>query len=200
MADLWQYFKNLFKESEESSSIKPFIHEVIERSVSEQADYQQWKKTLSRQRLLDWLNDQYVQWLINKDQLDESIDFLNTPSSKGFVIHFNKTRYPRQEIIHFFDFLKEQVLTLGYKTYLSDTRTYSKGNFMETIQRHYLKPPTLARPQPDGQFNQRFGNISIELQEKNDEIVNLKFRANSYKDRMITEAESFKELMAGLRG
>ena len=39
MSDLWQYFKKMFKASENSSPNEPFIHEVIERSQEEIANY-----------------------------------------------------------------------------------------------------------------------------------------------------------------
>jgi hypothetical protein len=39
MAGLWNYLKGLFEETETSSPTKPAVHELIERSPDEQADY-----------------------------------------------------------------------------------------------------------------------------------------------------------------
>ena len=198
MPDFWQYFKQLFSASEESTSSNPFIHELIERSPEELANYDQWKKTLSRHRLLNWLNEQHVQSMVNPADLDQAMDFLNTPSSKGFVIHFQKTRYPRQEITHFFDYLKERIMEMGYKSYVSDTRSYHKNGKVETVQHHYLKPSIYKQIGTGEKINQRYGNISIELMEQNDQIIDLKFRANSYRDHKFQDADSFNELMQAL--
>lgn len=193
MADLWDYFKNLFQKAEESSPSRPLIHEVIERSEEEKADYQHWKKTLVCRRLQDWLHDQYAVFRVAPEHIDEGLDFLNTPSSKGFVIHFNKTRYSRRDVTHFFDFLKEQVLALDYRTQVSDLRTYERTGWVETIERHYLKPrPDFMR---EGKYKQKFGNVMIELELRNDRVHNLRFRATSYQDHLFEEARGFEDLM-----
>ncbi len=60
MASIWQQVKELFERAEESSPAHPAVHELIERSSEEQLDYERWKDTLAKQRLLDWLLDQYA--------------------------------------------------------------------------------------------------------------------------------------------
>ncbi|MEM8909545.1 MAG: hypothetical protein AAGD05_16985 [Bacteroidota bacterium] len=198
MAEFWKKIKSLFSASEQSSPSQPVIHEVIERTPGEQADYQQWKKTLASRRLLDWLNGQYIAYSHDPEHTDESIDFLNTPSSKGFVIHFHQTRYPAREVTHLFDYLKEKVLDMEYRTYLSDYRTYNRPKWVETVQRHYLKPPNNFRKLSKEKLQQKFGNITIELLFRNEQIHNLKFSATAYRDRLFEDAEEFKKLMQGL--
>ena len=150
--------------------------------------------------MLNWLNEQYVQFLVNPDHIDEAIDFLNTTSSKGFVIHFRQTRYPKSEVTHLFDLLKEKVLDLGYRSYVSDSRTYGKNEWVENLQRHYLKPPTNLRKavSKDEKFDQRFGNITIELLTRDDQIFHLKFSATGYRDHLFSEVEDFRDLMQGI--
>jgi len=197
MDNIWNYFKNLFNKAEESSPSQPLIHEMIQRSETERADYQRWKNTLVCRRLLDWLNDQYAIYRVAPEDIGEALDFLDTPSSKGFVIHFHKTRYSKRDATHFFDFLKEQVLALEYRPQISDLRTYNRNNWVETVERHYLKPgPTLRKQQQaDGRFLQKYGNITIELELRNEQVFNLRFRATSYKDSLFNEPQEFKELM-----
>lgn len=193
MSNLWNQFKNLFKEAEQSSPSKPLIHELIERNEAEIKDYTFWKNTLVRRRLIDWLNDQYAIYLHQPENIDEALDFLNTPSSKGFVIHFHRTRYSRRDVTHFFDYLKERVLGLNYRIQISDTRTYNRPMWVETVQRHYLKPkPNFERK---GKINQQFGNVTIEFELRNDVAHYLKFQATSYKDYQFDDARDFKELM-----
>jgi len=193
----WKKIKNIFQAAEESSSINPTIHELIKRTPEEIKNYELWKNTLASRRLTDWLQNEYITFLTSPNNVDKSIDFLNTPSSKGFVIHFSRTQYRLDEITFFFDFLKEKVNELSYRTYVSDTRTYPKNDFVETIQRHYLKPSLYLKAK--GQKTQQaFGNINIELLLKNDKVVNLKFSATSYSDHMFEDADDFDELMKAI--
>jgi hypothetical protein len=194
--DIYAYFKSLFRQSRESSPSKPLIHEMINRSEAEQQDYIQWKDTLVARRLRDWLAEQYVIFLHQPGELSEAVDFLDTPSSKGFVIYFHHTGYTLREAVHFFDFLKERVLLQDYRTQISDLRTYERPNWVETVQRHYLKP----RPLTDeaGKLRQRFGNITIELILRNDRPHQMRLRATAYKDHLFQEPEEFKQLFAAL--
>lgn len=193
MKDIWDYFKGLFQKAEQSSSSNPYLHELIERTEQEKAAYAVWKGSLSHRRMMDWLYDQYAIWQVLPDDTDQAIDFLNTPSSKGFVVHLAKKEYPKRETIHLFDYLKEQVLTLNYKPQISDTRTWSQNSWVETVERHYLKPrPSWAA---EKKFDQRFGNVTIELTFRNDVPHHLKFRATSYTDHLYAQAEDFKKLM-----
>jgi len=199
MDKLWSYFKNLFQQAEESSPSKPLIHEMITRSDEEREDYEFWKNTLVRRRLLDWLNEQYATYRVNHERVDEAVDFLDTPSSKGFVVHFNQTRYSQRDVTHFFDYLKEKVLSMSYRTQISDLRTYNRAGWVESIQRHYLKPGlSIRQPGEDGKFTQKFGNIMIELELRDDTVHNLRFRATVYKDRLFKEPAAFKDLMLAL--
>lgn len=193
MADIWEYFKGLFSKAETSSPSKPLIHEMIARSEKEKQDFEFWKKTLVCKRLLNWLNEQHILFRSGSENVDRAVDFLNTPSSKGFVIYFGDTGYSQRDSVHFFDLLKEQVLRLNYRTQLSDLRAYERPQWVESVQRHYLKP----RPgqNEEGQFLQRFGNITIELTSHDDQIQNLKFRATTYKDYQYQEADTFEQLL-----
>lgn len=196
MADFWEYFKSLFQKASKSSPSNPLIHELIERSPADLEDYGRWKDTLVRRRLQAWLADQYAIFRVLPSDIDEAMDFLNTNSSKGFVIYFHKTQYSLRDITHFFDFLKEQVRALDYKVQISDRRTYTKGEIVESVERHYLKPRPGDLTQE--KLNQRFGNISIELTLRNEKPYHLKLRATIYKDSMFKEGEDFKGLMQAI--
>ncbi len=193
MPGLWNYLKNLFKEAEQSSPSQPAMHELIIRSEEEQEDYEQWKESLLSRRLLNWLSDQYAIYCITPDDIDEALDFLDTPSSKGFAIHFYKTNYTRREVTHLFDYFKEQVLEHNYRTQISDARIYNRGHWVETTERHYLKPRIQTKT--DEKLHQAYGNVMIELELRNDQVHNLRFRATSYQDRLFHEAAEFQELM-----
>lgn len=194
MSDFWKKIKNVFSAAEESSSINPTVHEVIERSEEQLADYEHWKNSLAARRLIDWLKNEYFTYLTSPKNIDRSIDFLNSTSKKGFVIHFSRMQYRLEEITFLFDYLKEKVKELPYRTYVSDTRIYPKNDFVETIHRHYLKP-SLKLKVAGQKAGQAFGNITIEMLLKNDQIVDLKFSATTYRDHQFEEAGDFNDLM-----
>jgi hypothetical protein len=194
--ELFNKIRQLFQSAEQSSATVPVIHKMIELTEAEKEDYEFWKTTLVRRRLIDWLNDQYLLNSHDPSRLDNSISFLNTPSSKGFVIHFYKTNYSKREVNFLFHYLKEQVLQLNYRTQISDSRTFNRPNWVETIDRHYLKPR--SNYQKDQLIDQKFGNITIEHQLRNDQPHFLKFRATIYKDRLYKEADDFKTLMQAI--
>lgn len=193
MANFWQSIKNIFQSAAESSPSEPVLHSVIARSTTEKEDYEFWKNTLVRRRLTDWLSDQYAIHRVVAADVDEALDFLDTPSTKGFVIHFYKTQYSKRDAVHFLDYFKEQVKALNYRSQLSDTRTYNQKNWVATTERHYLKPRVSF--DPEEKLDQRYGNITITLDLRNDKPYQLKFSATSYQDHLFKSADDFKELM-----
>jgi hypothetical protein len=193
MASFWDKIKQLFEAGEESSASNPAVHQLIERSEAEQADLLRWKETIVCKRLLNWLGDQYLLYRALPDDIDEAIDFLDTPSSKGFVIHLHKTGYSRRDATHLLDLFKEKVLALDYRTQVSDSRTYSRQAWVETVERHYLKPRLNRKS--EGPLDQLFGNIMVELVLRDDKPHHLKFSATSYQDRLFREAEDFQDLV-----
>ncbi len=193
MQDPFTYFKSLFKKSETSTAANPFIHELITRSEEEKVDFEFWKTTLVARRLLDWLSDQYAIYRVAPERIDEAMNFLNTPSSKGFAIQFHHTKYSKRDVTHLFDWLKEKVQNLNYRSDISDTRTYKKGKWLETTNRHYLKPRTDFMTKE--KFKQGYGNITIEFVLRDDQVHHLKLIATRYSDRLYEDAADFKELM-----
>jgi len=195
LSDFWKKIKSLFQDSEESSPSQPVVHEIIERSEAEKVAYEKWKTTLSAKRMLDWLNNQYAAFLSPTARTDDAIAFLNTPSAKGFVVHFHQTQYRKEEILHLFDLLREKVLEMNYNSYVSDVRTFNRPQWVESIQRHYMKPSLNFYKKETEKFDQGYGNIKIELEFRNDKVYNLRFSATTYQDQNFNKADEFKELM-----
>ena len=195
MSDFWKKIKSLFQESEQSSSSQPVIHEIIKRSETEKIAFEKWKLTLSAKRMVDWLYNQYLAYLSPNTKTDEAIAFLNTPSAKGFVVHFHQTQYRKAEIIHLFDLLQEKVLMMDYHSYVSDVRIFNRAQWVESIQRHYMKPSLNFKKTENEKFNQGYGNIKIELEFRADKVYNLRFSATTYQDHNFNKADEFKELM-----
>ncbi|MEM1215405.1 MAG: hypothetical protein AAGJ82_06965 [Bacteroidota bacterium] len=193
MSSFWQRLFRLEKAVNESSPSQPAIHELIARSPVYQTDYTQWKTGFVRRRLTDWLGDQYAIYRRRPQDIDGGIAFLNTPSSKGFIIYFHQTNYSRTEATYLFDYFKERVQTENYRVQLSDLRTYNRRDWVETVEKHYLKPRLDFDPTKKQQ--QQFGNVTIELEIRNDQVHNLRLRATHYRDHLYEEARDFRELM-----
>ena len=47
---------------------------------------------------------------------------------------------------------------------------------------------------------QKYGNITIELELRNEQVFNLRFRATSYQDSLFKEAREFEELIQRIVG
>ena len=156
-------------------------------------------------RLQSWFADQYAIFLTNPQQVDEALDFLDTHSSKGFVVHFHKTHYSLKEAEYLQLFLRERILNQNYRTQVADTKVYAIKSGTERTDRYYLKPrPDWSAPEGHeggvdnhtaDQFNQQFGNVLIELIVRNDAPHFLKFSATVYHDRVYQEALGFGALM-----
>ncbi len=196
--DFWKKITDLFTQAEDSSPSQPVVHEMIERTTEQKKDYEFWKSTLVRRQLLDWLVHQYGLFKALPKETDEAIDFLNTPSSKGFVIHFYKTQYSERDATYFFDYLKEKVLAAEYRTQISDRREFNRPSWVEKIERHYLKPQPDFLKEGVDKFNQRFGNVTIELEFRDDKPYRLKLRATGYKDSLFKDTEDFEDLVGML--
>lgn len=193
MPDIWNYVTRLLKRFEDSKPTEPLLHEMIIRSNREKEDYEYWKKTIVRKRLLSWLADQYAIFATTAEKTDEAIDFLDTPSSKGFAIHFHQTQYSDRDARHLLDYLKDQVLQLNYRTQISDKKAYNRSSWVESVERHYLKPRiNLGSTE---KYEQQYGNITIETVFRDEQPHLLRFRATVYQDNQFRKHFPFRELL-----
>jgi len=193
MAGWWDKIKTLLSSSEQSSPTQPAVHEIISRTDSFKEAYEVWKNGPIHKRLLNWIAEEYNTYRLDKNPIHKGIDFLSTNSTKGVAIHFDDVDYTREDAFFLFDYFKEKICTRNYRTQVSDTRTYSKNTWVETVERHYLKP----RPVYDehGKIDQSFGNITILLTLRDDKVYNLKLSATAYQDRLFNAEEGFEGLM-----
>ncbi len=196
MTNVWDFFKNFFREAEQSSASRPILREALERSPETKEAFEDWKDTLVCRRIISSLAEGYAMYQSTPESVDRALTFLNTPSSKGFAIHFSHTDYSRQDASHLLDLLQGKVRWFNYRLQHSDTRTWSEKDWVQTVERYYLKP---RQSWAEGQkIDQLFGNITIELTLRNDQPYLLTFRATSYSDRLYADAADFHELMQAL--
>lgn len=196
MMQVWDFFKNFFREAEHSSASQPIFREQLVRSTAEKEAYGNWEGNLANRRIIGFLAEGYATYQSSPDNVDRALTFLNTPSSKGFAIHFSQTDYTLQDAKHLLDLLKQKVQNLNYRSQHADSRTWSEKDWVQTVERYYLKPRQAWAE--DRKIDQAYGNITIELTLRNDKPHLLTFRATSYSDRLYAQPSDFHELMQAM--
>lgn len=197
--NFWKQLKHIFKSAEQGTAAQQNIrHEVISRTPEEQEAYAEWVGQEAYSETLAWIFEQYQMLQVAPGRVDSCIDFLQIPSMNGFVLHYDPNRWDGDDFVFLLDFLKKQVKEIGYRGQVSDLRTYQKNKKLETVQRHYLKPPRNFQQQYPQKIDQHYGNIMIVLTLHNERIVNLKFSATHYNDSKYQEPYPFENLMAHL--
>lgn len=187
MSDILDKIKALFSQSEEKKA--PVIHEMIERSDSEQISAKHW--VLGERGQLLFNN---IQVYLEEPQSNFSnFHLYKNERSNGFAIYFEGSGMQNIEMQYYFDSLKEAVLELPYNLYMSDRKIISeKDSVVKTIERHYLKP---ERNIEDEKTAQLFGNIAIEHHLRDDTPEFVKINANYYQDHLYHKAKPFPELL-----
>jgi hypothetical protein len=193
MAGFWDQIKNLLLHTEKSNPLNPAIHEIISLSNEEILKFENWKNTIVCSNFLIWLKKEYSEFLLHQKS-SSSISFLNTPPSFGFMIHFSEMGYSYKDSIFIAHLLKEKIQQLPYKNQLSDRRIYNKNeSTVEITERHYLKPKKIIIP--GEKIDQYFGNITVQLQIRNDQPFQLSLRATTYPDRIYKPGLPFEQFM-----
>jgi hypothetical protein len=157
-------------------------HKLIERTSEEKYHFELWRDSPERISMMEWMYEEFKTFEKEKTACDEALDFIVSPSTKGFIWRYNENRWTQHDVHHVFDYLQQRVRELGYKKYVS-----------EVLHRHYLKPPVNYG---EGQLlKQQWGNILICVSESNGKTTDLKFSATTYTDKLYTHAAEFAELM-----
>jgi len=192
---MWSRLKELLVQSDHSSVGNPVMHDLLVRPEDFAIDYNSWILNGAKDETLGLLLSNYTSYA-NGGKVDRSIAFLDTPSKKGFVIYLTDKLAQFQQPEFLMDHFRDRVSELGYTLYTSDLKVYSKGDYVETQQRHYLKPP--MNFVPNKKLSQLFGNISIEYILRDDKPYIFKFSATTYQDHMFEDAKAFELLMVTL--
>jgi hypothetical protein len=177
-------------------SSQPISHELIKRSPEYMEGYHKWQNSKCQKDMLSYIVNNYKVWKNTPCEQCDAIDFLKMESFRGFVVHFMDLERDCAEVRHLFDYLKEQIRVLGYRSYVSDVKEFQRARWVEKVERHYLKPPLKASK--NGKREQRFGNINIELLFRDGEPLHMKFSACTYQDHQFNEAEDFEELVLAM--
>ncbi|MCS7004978.1 MAG: hypothetical protein NZM38_06590 [Cytophagales bacterium] len=170
--------------------------EPIKRQAHHVRAYNEWRHSKRFQQMLAEILDAYM---IKKQKGDNnlSVHLYESPQANGWAITCSKFDYSPEEYRNFFDYLKEKVLALNYFLQFSERRMTDKGDFVETLEKYYLKPhiPLQDFQQP---FHQLYGNITIDYIVVDDTPSYIKFLSTVYNDRYYNKPLPFDELVAYL--
>ncbi|MGB0524063.1 MAG: hypothetical protein ACPGJS_13930 [Flammeovirgaceae bacterium] len=181
------------KREQHKGTVQPMVSEALTRKDSERKSYFEWQNSGAYKNLSGRVLQAY------QDRLQEKVDdtwvihLLQMPAANGFALTFPK-ELSHLEFQHFYDWLKDRVLTLNYRLVNADRQLYDKARFVEIKEKYYLKP-IIDLQETNTLYNQQYGNILIEQILIDDQPSYLKFVANIYSDRLYTKALSFDDLM-----
>jgi len=168
---------------------------MVSRSGEEKAAFEIWQHSTRKDRSLSFIKSEYYN---NKSEahnmVGDTFYTIEKPSTKGFILNFRKEIFSPVEFQHYFDYLKLKILEHNYKLYTSDVRIFDRGDFVETIERHYIKPR--FQVSDEDLFIQQFGNVSITHVKKDNRPVRIQFLCHMYSDRKYTVADPFDELIS----
>ncbi len=180
------FFDQVYNRLFGKKSGAPMVHEVLKRSEYYLDQYEFWKESI--------LSDEMLSAVKTSLKLKEQ-GVLKTPEvhafagdySNGFAITYNPEFDPTQ-FSFLFDLFAERVKEMGYKTSVSDLIMSEKKDYIETKEKHYLKPIV---DQAEGPIDQKFGNVTVELI-KIDEVPSfIRLMAHAYNDRQYKTPSSF---------
>ncbi|WP_338812572.1 hypothetical protein V9L05_14425 [Bernardetia sp. Wsw4-3y2] len=192
-------FKKLFPKRNKTI---PLIKENLKRSEKDELAFQIWSSSADAKY---WLARIYESYHLKREGLvskDIEVHLFASAASNGVAITYTNAMSSKQ-FRFLFDKLKESVLQLPYpyKLYTSDRAHYERTNYIETIEKHYLKPvygtsnEVKNELKTDGQLPQFYGNVLIEYIQIDGEPSFIRLLANIYSDRLFLDALPFEELV-----
>jgi hypothetical protein len=169
----------------------PFQREALQRSEAIQQSYAIWRHGGA------WKQMQQVLWqAFYEGEIHEPhFETIEAGLSSGFRILWHSMRFEEDTMMFLADALRDEVLNLGYRLYMSDERQFLRHDYVETIERHYLKP---AAELLEGKVDQLFGNITIEYRLIDRQPYDLKFTAQVYHDHQFSRHLPYPQLLEAL--
>ena len=176
---------------EKNGGDKILSQEVINRPKEYQVRYENWKAKRLEGHLRS-VEKAYQGKLIGEDVQELNVHILSSKYANGIAITYHSKLFDKDEFSFLFDWFSEKTSELPYRLVNSDRRVMAKNNFVETKEKHYLKP---SISENDELVNQLFGNILIEHILVNEEPSYLKITANVYSDSKYLPPQKFEKYL-----
>lgn len=181
------------KSSNDNVRFVPVESGKIKRSEKFTSEYNEW---LGSDQFIRFVNDIAGAYNQKKNGIQPLINFhvFNSPYSNGFYIS-HEDRFADINFQFMLDYLRDTIIDYGYRCYTSQYEIMEKNDFLETTEKHYLKPKDDSF-EGTNVFNQLYGNIELDLVKVNDKPSYLKMMVNVYSDRNYTSPLPFEELFS----
>ncbi len=184
-----QIFSGLFPKGKGSQPVQ--VQEPIVRSAEELKSLQIWSYSEEAKSLYDQV---YRSYHLREAKINNKpeVHVFASSYANGFALSYQE-EMGKQHFQFFFDSLKDKVIEMGYRLASSDRKIEEKSEYINTLEKHYLKPP-LQDP-IGGLIDQMFGNILIEYVQVNTRPSYIKVLASVYSDRLYKDAGDFNDFM-----
>jgi hypothetical protein len=175
----------------ELSPNQPLFQEPLRRTRNERADYRLWKRTRSYRPLSKlfrgacWLKKIGIRCSVNVHLFESQAACAFSISCSDFIDHKN--------FQHYFDYLRERILTLGYLPHRSERELLDRVLYVETVERHSFRLPDLTNDQ--GKLIQLYGHVYLELIRVNDRPSYLRLMVTKVVDSRFAVPLPFDDLM-----
>lgn len=181
-------FNKLFPDRQQNKPVQ--VMELLRRNVQYRQAFDEWKINEESKVLVKEIERSYY---LEKNQIQGkyTIHLFRSPAANGFAL----TQHPdlSPQVFQFLlDLWRDRILATGYRLANTDRQIRDKGAYVETTEKHYLKPP-LTKNQP--QAEQRFGNVLLEFVIRDQEPAYIKVLATTYSDRIFTPPKPFDDLL-----
>ena len=149
---------------------------------------------------LNWLEPYFKAYHLQKGRAGGrrglQVQPLREVGREGALFHYDVSIGPGN-FRHFYEYLGERLLGLGYHRSCADQCTQRKQHLAETMLKQLFKPNPTDCPDT-GDCNQRFGLVTIDLVEVNGEPMFIRLASNAVRQPGFTQAAPFEELLREL--
>ena len=121
---------------------------------------------------------------------------LSEEGRQGILLHYDGSIGPGN-FRHFFEYLGERILTLGYRRACADERTRKAHRHTEKALKQFFKPTPADCPRT-GRCDQRYGLVTLDLVAVDGAPLFIRLAANAVDEACFTPACSFEELFQQL--
>jgi len=182
----------LFPQDRAANPKVPLVSGPLKRSDRERASYFSWLNEHRYKYLIAQFAEAY-QGKLKSEAHRLNVHAFQSPYANGFALTYHHD-IGTGEFQHLFDHLKDKTLQLGYRLQIQERKMFDKGEYVETVEKYYLKPP--VQDLEEGKLiDQLYGNILLENILIDDQPSYMKYLASIYSDRLYTKALPFAQLV-----
>ena len=161
-------------------------------SRAEKEAYNHW---VLQKTYLNWTPNLFKAYHFDKAGIrpDYKLERIQQACKNGVIFSYDD-RIGVQNFKFLYEFIKDQVLQLGYRLHCADIRKCQKNGFPETIHKYYLTPPPSCLKE-SSICNQLYGTISVDLILIETQPAFIRIITNSYLSCDFSQALPFDELL-----